>query len=335
VSNYTKVTNFTAKDSLVTGNPSKLVKGSEIDSELSSVAVAIATKLDSTTAASTYAPLASPALTGVPTAPTATIGTNTTQVATTAFVQTATFSAALPSQTGNGGKFVTTDGTTASWSGDMRAGTIRFVDSSDVTKKVAFDLSGITTGTTRNVTMPDKSGTLAMTSDIPTRALVLLATITPTVAANIDLLTTFTSSYDNYLVMIEGIEPSTSNDALALRVAVGGAAVSSNIYSGASITAGGTLPAATSEYLFMGGAGPEQGFGGMNASFTLMNMNSTTAYKSIQSNSFANASASSYALNYVGVIKTNSVVTGIRLYWVGGKTFAATGKIYVYGCSNT
>lgn len=37
----------------------------------------------------TYAPLASPALTGTPTAPTATAGTNTTQIATTAFVQTA------------------------------------------------------------------------------------------------------------------------------------------------------------------------------------------------------------------------------------------------------
>ena len=36
-----------------------------------------------------YAPLASPALTGTPTAPTATAGTNTTQIATTAFVKTA------------------------------------------------------------------------------------------------------------------------------------------------------------------------------------------------------------------------------------------------------
>ena len=42
--------------------------------------------LTTSTAASTYAPLASPALTGVPTAPTATAGTNTTQLATTAFV---------------------------------------------------------------------------------------------------------------------------------------------------------------------------------------------------------------------------------------------------------
>lgn len=38
---------------------------------------------------STYAPLASPALSGIPTAPTATGGTNTTQIATTAFVTSA------------------------------------------------------------------------------------------------------------------------------------------------------------------------------------------------------------------------------------------------------
>lgn len=62
-----------------------------------------------------YAPLASPALTGTPTAPTATTGTATTQIATTAFVAATSFSAALPGQTGNAGKFVTTDGTNASF----------------------------------------------------------------------------------------------------------------------------------------------------------------------------------------------------------------------------
>jgi hypothetical protein len=35
--------------------------------------------------------------------------------ASTAFVAATAFSAALPSQTGNAGKFVTTDGTNASW----------------------------------------------------------------------------------------------------------------------------------------------------------------------------------------------------------------------------
>ena len=39
-------------------------------------------------------------------------------------------------------------------------------DGTDETKQLAFDVTGVTTGTTRTVTVPDKSGTLAMTSDI-------------------------------------------------------------------------------------------------------------------------------------------------------------------------
>ena len=59
--------------------------------------------------------LTSPALTGTPTAPTATANTNTTQIATTAFVTSALTTAGLPSQSGNNGKFLTTNGSAASW----------------------------------------------------------------------------------------------------------------------------------------------------------------------------------------------------------------------------
>lgn len=79
MSNYTKSTNFATKDSLATGNPGKIVKGTEIDTEFNAISSAIATKADA----------ASPTLTGVPTAPTADAGTNTTQIANTAFVNTA------------------------------------------------------------------------------------------------------------------------------------------------------------------------------------------------------------------------------------------------------
>lgn len=79
MSNYVKSTNFTAKDSLPSGNAGKIVKGAEIDTELTAVASAISSKAD----------LNSPGLTGTPTAPTAALNTNTTQVSTTAFVQAA------------------------------------------------------------------------------------------------------------------------------------------------------------------------------------------------------------------------------------------------------
>jgi len=59
-----------------------------VDGVTSAIQTQLDSKLATATAASTYAPLASPALTGVPTAPTAAANTNTTQVATTAYVQT-------------------------------------------------------------------------------------------------------------------------------------------------------------------------------------------------------------------------------------------------------
>lgn len=69
----------------------------------------VQTQLDS------KANLASPAFTGTPTAPTAAFGSNDTTVATTGFVQQVALNNQLPLQSGNAGKFVTTDGTTASW----------------------------------------------------------------------------------------------------------------------------------------------------------------------------------------------------------------------------
>jgi hypothetical protein len=76
---YVKSTNFASKDALAVGNPLKIVKGTEIDTEFNNIAVAVTTKAD----------LLSPVFTGTPTAATATAGTTNTQLATTAFVATA------------------------------------------------------------------------------------------------------------------------------------------------------------------------------------------------------------------------------------------------------
>lgn len=79
MSNYVKATNFATKDALLSGNPAKIIKGTEIDDEFNAISTAIGTKAD----------LASPTFTGTPAAPTAVAGTNTTQLATTAFVASA------------------------------------------------------------------------------------------------------------------------------------------------------------------------------------------------------------------------------------------------------
>lgn len=79
MTDYTKLTDFASKDALPTGTPAKIVKGTEIDDEFQAIETAIGTKAN----------VASPVFTGSPAAPTASSGTNTTQIATTAFVQTA------------------------------------------------------------------------------------------------------------------------------------------------------------------------------------------------------------------------------------------------------
>lgn len=68
MSNYTKTTNFTAKDSLASGNPSKIVRGSEIDTEFSNIATAVNSKAD----------IAAPTFTGTTTIATLAVTNNAT-----------------------------------------------------------------------------------------------------------------------------------------------------------------------------------------------------------------------------------------------------------------
>jgi hypothetical protein len=85
LSNYTQSTNFATKDALPSGDPLKIVKGTEINTEFNNISVAIATKAD----------LVSPTFTGDPVLPTGTtgvtqsFGNSSTALATTAFVQAA------------------------------------------------------------------------------------------------------------------------------------------------------------------------------------------------------------------------------------------------------
>ena len=145
MSNYTQSTNFATKDALPSGDPLKIVKGTEINTEFVNIAVAVATKADllsptftgspvlptgttgvtqsagnnstalattgyadaaitaerTATATLTNKSLTSPTLTGTPVAPTASVDTNTTQVATTAFVM-AQIADDAPTKTGTG-----------------------------------------------------------------------------------------------------------------------------------------------------------------------------------------------------------------------------------------
>ena len=144
MSNYTIAVNWSGKDALSDSDAAKVISGSDFNTEFTTVQTAVNTKADvngsatesfsattatagtnttqvattafTTTALALKSNLASPTLTGTPLAPTATAGTNTTQIATTAFVTTA-----LGSLGGNGAgdRTVSTSGPSGGSNGDI------------------------------------------------------------------------------------------------------------------------------------------------------------------------------------------------------------------------
>lgn len=119
------------------------------------------------------------------------VGTNTTQLATMAALINQAFSSGLPAISAGVADYVTTnDGSIGYWTNLLKSGTIRFADSTDTTKRVAFNASGITTGNTRTLTVPDKSFTLA---SLDTNTFTAAQTLTTAAAIN-EALTTVASA---------------------------------------------------------------------------------------------------------------------------------------------
>jgi len=143
MSNYTKTTNFATKDNLSPGNPLKIVKGTEIDTEFNNIATAVATKTDNASAAITGG-----SITGITDLAVADGGTG-------ASTATAALNNLLPTQTGNANKYLQTDGTNATWDAVS-------LSTSDITGTlpVANGGTGVTTSTGTGAVVLSNSPTL-------------------------------------------------------------------------------------------------------------------------------------------------------------------------------
>lgn len=169
---------------------------------------------------------------------------------------------------------------------------------------------------------------------LPAAGLTLIATLTPTAAANIDFLTTFTSTYDNYLIIGDGITVA-ADDFVLMRLANAGTAdTGSNYYaavaaSGTAFTTSATSQRVTSTITSAGvGAGFE---------IRVLNANDATKVKVLHVVGTSQSNATPGFINYYsdGVYNPANAVSGFRLYLNGGSNFGATGKVYVYGYSKT
>ena len=219
------------------------------------------------------------------------------------YVDQLAFSAALPSQTGNSGKLVTTDGSASSWTA------VKTINSASILG----------------------SGNIAITS-----GLTLLGTATPTAAANLDdFLSTFTSTYDNYEIIVEGILPASGTPPLYLRVANAGTADGGSVYYTGDINStSGFTTAAAFHVIISNVFATGKGCG---ASIRISNVNDATNLKLIESRSGCQIDAvpTFFTSAKTSIYNPANAVSGFRLYWAGGQDFAAVGKVRVYGYSNS
>jgi hypothetical protein len=189
-------------------------------------------------------------------------------------------------------------------------------------------------GTTGNV-LTSNGTTWQSIAAASTPALILIATLTPTAAANINFLSTFSSTYDNYLITGNGIKPAAT-DSLRMQLAVSGTADSGTNYqnnpNGPGINSSTTTTQSTVSFS-INNAGR-----GCNFLIQITNANSTTGnFKNIvvASNSNDTTGTSYIYMDQINSYLSNNAVSGFRLFLNSGGNFTAGGMVCVYGYKNS
>jgi len=276
VSQYTKSTNFATKDNLPTGDPLKIVKGTEIDTEYNNIATAIATKTDNASAAITGGTI---------------VGITDLAIAdggTGASTATAALNNLLPSQTSAANKYLQSDGTNASWDAVT-------LSTSDITGTLAVANGG--TG----VTSSTGTGSVVL-SNSPTL-------VTPTLGAasatslSVSGSVTLSGGTANAVPYLNGSKVLTSSTALYFD--------GSNLGVGGSASYRVDLGSATSDDAAVG---IRIGRGGDSNSWTLIdNVGGSTNYKTFNTGTpTARWSTSTNGTSFTEQMRLNPTGLGIK-----------------------
>jgi hypothetical protein len=229
MTNYTKSTNFATKDTLTSGDPLKIVKGTEINTEFDNIQTAVNSKADT----------ASPTFTGTVTIPAASITGNITVGGTAAITGVATFTAdPLFNSTG---AVLLSKGTTGQRPASPTAGQIRFNSTSSTFEGYSGTSwasvgGGGATGTSGNDIFYENSKTVTMGYSI-TAGKNAMSTGAITIAANFS----GTGAISGTTLTITG---TTGSGVLVLGSIISGTGVTA----GTAITAFGTGTGTTGTY---------------------------------------------------------------------------------------
>jgi hypothetical protein len=213
---------------------------------------------------------------------------------------------------------------------------------SGATGAVTITNSGVTSivaGT--GISVSGATGAVTVTNSGGAPGMVLVSTINAAAAATIDALSVFSSTYDSYLIITNGIMSATGTPRLWFRFAVAGAATNlTTFYIQSSGTiAGGTQNSAGYIEMTLEARGVASGSNanGIASRMFVYDVNSTTRNKYFDgmTNFYSTGAGAPSALASSGSYQNTNVVTGFRLLWDGGQNFAALGSVRVYGLKNS
>ena len=198
-----------------------------------------------------------------------------------------------------------------------------------------FDVEALSATTCRIKNYMKADGTALVSS---ASGMTLLATLTPTAAAAVDALTTFSSTYNNYLIIGNGIKPA-SNDYLEMRFAVAGTVdAGSNYFPGTGAESLTAVTGSATYALVHGNPASVLAAGtGLNFYLFITNANDATNAKGVAGKSvYQSAATPAYTLGGGQAVYTAAnAVSGVRFKWDAGGNFAAVGTIKIYGFQNS
>lgn len=186
-------------------------------------------------------------------------------------------------------------------------------------------------------------------ADIPSGsgAMVLLSTVTASNSATVDIETTFSSTYDSYLLVASGVTVGTDSVSLNLRMKLSGSYVTTGTYGysrsilrtdGADTTLGvGAAGETATEIPLTDATVVLAGLASANFDINIHNPASTAFVKKIRwRGDWVTAASSAQTTRHavgVGLNQSTGALTGIRIYASTGNIVA--GKFRLYGIANS